>query len=382
MKKNVTMTTIFRANFVATCLLLIATQAASADTKLLKYDDGSQEDKRSMTGSGHAVRFECPDGKKWYVTGIRVHSSRYGTAQAPNEDFQIVIASDDLSRRAKINKPYSLFEPGKEKWVRVNFDPVEVQGVFHVAVFFNPTRSKGVYVGIDSDAKPTHSSILLADDPGSKQSDLEGEWMIRAYVANKVDGEARLLLGDADRAEKLVKDEVSRDAKVLGDAKSLTLKQDNGPTEEQMNIRGALYTVQFDTPKNVEAFVWQVQLYASQFGGQHDSEAVSGDVYILDENRKIITRTTFPYSLATQQKQWISVPTLPTKVQGKFYVSVDTHGTKYKGLYMGYADGNQQQFASTDARTDDHVLPEEWSKKFDNMQWLLRVKIADRPVVY
>ncbi len=365
-----------------TFLLMIAAHVAAADIKLLKHDDGSQESKRSMAGSGQAVRFECPDGQKWYVTGIRIHGSRYGTAQAPNEDFKIVIASDDLSQRVEISKPYSLFDRGREKWVRINFDPVEVQGPFHAAVFFNPTRTKGVYVGIDSDAKPTHSSILLASDPGNKDSDLEGDWMIQAYVTDEVDGEVRKLMSDEARAGRRVQEEASRDAKLLGDAKSLTLKHDDGPTEDKMNIQGALYSVQFETPKNVEGFVWQVQMYASQFGAQHDSEAVSGDIYILDENRKILSRSTFPYSRATQEAQWISVPTLPTKVQGKFYVSVDAHGTKYKGLYLRYLDAEQQQVASTDARTGMQVQPADWSEKFDHMQWLLRVKIADRPVVY
>ncbi len=367
---------------LTTFLLMIAAQVASAEIKLLKHDDGSQDSKRSMTGAGHAVRFECPDGKKWYVTGIRLHGSRYGTAQPPNEDFKIVIASDDLSQRVEINKPYSLFERGKEKWVRISFDPVEVRGAFQAAVFFNPTRTKGVYVGIDSDAKPTHSSILLASDPSSKDSDLKGDWMIRAYVSNEVEGEARKLLNEEARAGQLVQEEASRDAKLLGDAKSLTLQHDDGPTEDKMNIQGALYSVQFETPNNVEAYVWQVQMYASQFGGRHDSEAVSGDIYILDENRKILSRSTFPYSRATQEERWISVPTLPTKVQGKFYVSVDSHGTKYKGLYLGYVDDKQQQVASTDTRTGMKVEPFEGSTKFKHMQWLLRVKVADRPVVY
>lgn len=376
------MCNLLRTTCVVATLLLVVAQEAAADKKLLKHDDGSPEGKRSMTGAGHAVQFECPDSGKWYVTGIRLHGARYGTAQAPSEDFLIVIASGDLSQRVEIKKPYSLFERGKEKWVRVNFDPVEVEGAFHAAVFFNPTRTRGVFVGIDKNANPTHSSILLANDPGSKQSDLEGDWMIRAYVANEVDGDVQKLQGDQARAATQMAEEAQRDAEVLGDAKSLTLKHDDGPTEERMNIQGALYTMEFETPKNVEAYVWQVQMYASQFGGQHDAEAVSGDVYILDANRQIVTRTTFPYSQATQQSQWVSIPTLPTKVQGKFYVSVDTHGGKSKGLYVGYADGNPQKVGSTDARTGDKIEPAEWSQKYEHMQWLLRVKVADRPVVY
>jgi hypothetical protein len=354
----------------------------AAETTILKHDDGSQENKRSITGAGHAVRFECPDGEKWYVSALSVHGSRYGTPQAPDEDFQVVVASEDLTQRREIKKPYSLFKRGPEDWVKFDIEPVEVQGVFYVAVFFNPTRTKGVYVGIDSQASPTHSSIVLAADPGKKHSDLQGDWMIRAFVSKESSGQALPLLDDKARTERQQRDEAERDAAILGNARSVLLKQDRGPMDDHMNIQGALYTVAFDTPQQVEGYVWQVQIFASQFGGQHDSNAVSGDAYILDENRRVVTRTTFPYSVATQQKQWISIPMLPTRVKGKFYVSIDAHGTQFKGLYMGYEKGNESHVASTDELQDDHVRPADWSKKFDHMQWLIRAKIADRPVVY
>ncbi|MEN1678732.1 MAG: hypothetical protein AAGJ46_04015 [Planctomycetota bacterium] len=352
-----------------------------AKTHLLKHDDGEQDSKRSISGAGHAVRFECPGEGPWRLTGIRLHASRYGTSRAPNEDFQIVIASDDFDRRIEINKPYSLFERGKEKWVRIPLDPVEVSGAFQVAVFFNPTRTKGVYVGIDGDANPSHSATITADAPETP-SVVEGDWMIQAYLSDDTAGDARKLLSQSDRQTARQEDEAARDAKVLGAARSLTLKHDAGATAEKMNIQGALYTVRFDTPKNVEAYVWQVKLYASQFGGQHDSEAVSGDVYILDQDRRIISRTTFPYSVATQQEAWIEIPTLPTRVQGRFYVSVDAHGGKRKGLYLHYKDEAGQELATTDARAGDRIEPAEWSQKFSNMQWLIRVKVADRPVAY
>jgi hypothetical protein len=335
-----------------------------------------------MTGGGHAVRFECPDGEKWYLQAVAIHGSRYGAAKAPAEDFQVVVANDILTQRREFKMPYSLFKRGKEEWVKFDVEPVEVQGAFHVAVFFNPTSTKGVYVGIDTNASPTHSSIVLASAPGKKDSDLEGDWMIRAYVTKEHEGEVVTLLDDSARAEQEKQAETARDAKILGEARSLTLQQDSGPTDEQMNIQGALYTVGFDTPQDVEGYVWQVQIYASQFGGKHDSEAVSGDVYVLDENHQIITRTTFPYSLATQQKEWIAIPTLPTKVKGKFYVSVDAHGAQFKGLYMGYQDNPKEHAASTDQRQDNHVQTAEWSEKFKHMQWLIRAKLADRPVVY
>jgi len=371
-----------RRTLMVLSLFALAQPVAAQQYTLLKHDDGTQEDKRSMTGGGHAVAFECPDEEKWYVNAVSIRGARYGTPQPPDEDFQVVIANQDLSERLEFKRPYALFNRGAEKWVKVDIEPAEVQGTFHVAAFFNPTRTMGVYVGIDTDSSPTHSAILLASAPDKKQSDLQGDWMIRAFVTKEIDGEAKSLLNATARAEQMQEDEAARDAAILGDARSLTLKQDMGPMDDHLNIRGALYTLAFETPENVEGYLWEVQIFASQFGGRHDSEAVSGDVYVLDENRRIISRTTFPYSLTAQAKQWVSIPTLATKVQGKFYVSIDTHGTSTKGIYMGYQDGNQQSIATTDELKDNHVQTADWSKKFENMQWLIRAKIADRPVVY
>ena len=173
-----------------------------------------------------------------------------------------------------------------------------------------------------------------------------------------------------------------KDKEMLGEARSIKLQNDTGETKDHLNVGGAIYTMEFETPKKVEAFVWQVQIYASQFGTKHDSEAVNGDVYILDKDRKIISRTSFPYSVATQKKAWISIPTLPTAVKGKFYVSINTHGGRFKGFYMGYVDGNKERKASTDAFVKDKIVSEEWSKKFAKKQWLIRADIADRPIVY
>ena len=362
--------------------LVIAQTALAAGTTILKHDDGSQEDKRSMTGGGHAVRFECPDKEKWYVKAVSVYGSRYGSPKAPEEDFRVMVASEDLASRQEMGRPYKLFERGKEKWVRVNVEPVEVVGTFQVAVFFNPSKTKGIYVGIDTDSVSANSTSLSAMSPEEEPSDLEGEWMIRVYLAKEVKGEAKTLLDAASRAEEKTKEEAARDATILGDARSLTLKHDTGAMDDHMNIQGGFYTMEFETPKDVEGYVWEVQAYASQFGGQHDSEAVCSDVYILDKDRRVITRTTFPYSVATQEKQWIKIPTLPTKVKGKFYVSIDTHCTSHKGLYMGYQDGNPKKVGSTGELIDGQVLTKDWSERFAHMQWMIRAKIADRPVVY
>ena len=104
---------------VMSLLVVLASAGIAREKATLRYDDGSQDSKRSMAGGGHAVRFECPDGEKWYLEAIAVYGSRYGTAKAPEEDFQVVVASDDLSQRLEFDKPYKLFRRREPEWVRI-----------------------------------------------------------------------------------------------------------------------------------------------------------------------------------------------------------------------------------------------------------------------
>jgi hypothetical protein len=91
-------------------------------------------------------------------------------------------------------------------------------------------------VGIDTDSSPTHSAIILASDTDKKQSDLQGDWMIRAYVTKEVAGEAKSLSDAAARAEQKQQDEAARDAAILGEARSLALKQDTGPMDTDFSF--------------------------------------------------------------------------------------------------------------------------------------------------
>ena len=361
--------------------ILMATCVFAEDTVWLKHDDGTQESKRSMSGGGHTIEFECPDAESWYLTEIAIYGSRYGASRPPREKFDIIIANQDASNSIKTKKPYSLFERGAETWVKFKVPTIEVPKTFRVSAFFNPTRAKGVYVGIDESAR-SNSFVATpgASGPGKPLS--EGGWMIQAYVTKNKPAGAKSLLSRQEQLSIEEENEASDEKELLGDARSITLKHDTDDKSDVLNIQGALYTVEFETPRNVEAYVWQVQLNASQFGGSHDSEAVNGDVYILNEDRKIISRTSFPYSLATQDKRWFSIPTLPTRVKGRFFVSVDAHGTRTKGLYMSYQETGEPDNASTDEIDEDEVKPANWSSRFEGKRWLIRAKIADRPVVY
>jgi hypothetical protein len=166
---------------------------ASADTNdaakkkptLLSYGDGKAEGKKSFGGSGHMIRFELPEGVT-SVRGLRIHGSRYGTAQAPDEDFEITFLSDDREEILDTQTaPYRLFKRGKEAWVRVMFDKeVELPEKFWVALNFNPHQTKGVYLSYDTSTKGEYSRAgLPGDDDEPKETDFGGDWMVQVMLA-------------------------------------------------------------------------------------------------------------------------------------------------------------------------------------------------------
>ena len=86
--------------------------------RVLKYGDGKADGKKSFGGSGQMIRFELPPGVN-EIRGIRIHGSRYGFPQAPQEDFEITFLNDELNETLHTEAaPYHLFKRGKEQWVR------------------------------------------------------------------------------------------------------------------------------------------------------------------------------------------------------------------------------------------------------------------------
>jgi beta-lactamase regulating signal transducer with metallopeptidase domain len=152
---------------------------------LLSYGDGKADGKKSYGGGGHMIRFEMPEGVT-NVRGLRIHGSRYGMPQAPDEDFEITFLSDDreeiLDSQAA---PYRLFKRGKEAWVRVMFDKeVELPEKFWVALNFNAHQTKGVYLSYDTSTKGEYSRAgLPGDEEEPKETDFGGDWMVQVMLA-------------------------------------------------------------------------------------------------------------------------------------------------------------------------------------------------------
>lgn len=144
----------------------------------LAHDDGTAAGKKSIAGGGHAVRFEVT-GDTFYLTAVRIHGSRYGTPQAPNEDFHVWLCDAEMKAIADYPLPYSLFDRGEARWVTLRIPPTNVPSKFIVCVGFNPTATKGVFVSRDAASGGNSLSGLPGGGAGQFG---EGDWLIRAVV--------------------------------------------------------------------------------------------------------------------------------------------------------------------------------------------------------
>ncbi len=149
---------------------------------LLKYGDGKPDGKKSIGGTGEMIHFELPNTQQ-KVKALRIHASRYGTPQPPDEDIDITFVSDDETEIIDSQTvPYARFRRGENRWVTLKFaEPVEVPAKFWVIFDFGAERTKGVYVSYDTDTGGKHSRIGL---PGadSREVDFGGDWMVQLML--------------------------------------------------------------------------------------------------------------------------------------------------------------------------------------------------------
>ncbi len=153
----------------------------------LKHDDGTREGQGSIAGSGHAVFFTRPPGE-WYMDKAQIFGSRYGYPTPPDEDFVVYLTDADMNVIAEARAPYARFERGDWRWVFVDLPRVPAPDEFALCVSFDPTRTKGVYVGYDEGVAESHSKRAL---PGSHLEDVKGtfDWMIRLVLTSEPSGE-------------------------------------------------------------------------------------------------------------------------------------------------------------------------------------------------
>jgi hypothetical protein len=163
-----------------------APPATSSDRSFVRvgHTDNSADGRRSIAGSGHAVRMARPAEAK-YLLAVELYASRYGYAEPPDEDFHLYILNDDQQLIAAVPFPYATIERGEMRWYTLRVPAIEVPDHFYIALSFNPHRTKGVYVGFDERANPANPSHSFIGRPtvGIQPVGQRIEWMIRAVLS-------------------------------------------------------------------------------------------------------------------------------------------------------------------------------------------------------
>jgi RNA polymerase sigma factor (sigma-70 family) len=162
-----------------------AVESSAADEGMLKYGDERADGKQSFGGSGEMIEFSSPS-ESAKVAGLRIHGSRYGLPQPPEENFLIYFLSHDLKRILHTEMaPYSLFERGPERWIEVTFErTIDLPKTFWVALDFRANQRKGVYVSFDASTGGKHSRVGLPGIPAAEPR-FGGDWMIEAILAKR-----------------------------------------------------------------------------------------------------------------------------------------------------------------------------------------------------
>jgi beta-lactamase regulating signal transducer with metallopeptidase domain/tetratricopeptide (TPR) repeat protein len=152
----------------------------------LSNDDGSSAGKRSIAGSGHAVRFEAPSDE-CTLKAVRIYGSRYGEVQAPKEDFHIWLCDNNFKVIEDFPFPYNKFKRGNPTWVLLSVKPTKLPKQFIICAGFDPHQTKGVYVHYDAQSSG-NSFVAL---PGGEMTPFkDGDWMIRAVLADSAGDES------------------------------------------------------------------------------------------------------------------------------------------------------------------------------------------------
>lgn len=282
--------------------------AHAARPVVLSHDDGKQDDKRSLGGDGHAVRFERPS-EKYAVTAIRLFGSRYGGQYDPFlEVAKVSICDPSLKPIASAVLALEEFTVGTPKWVEVQLQPVFPPESFFVHVDFFATRTKGVYLGIDTDSSG-HSITGTLGKPGSAFT--QGDWMIRVVGTTRL---KRVLTLDPSSKKEL--------------------SYDDGQPDSKRSMAGAGHAIQFTAPRG-ESYLGAVSIHGSLYGGNYDPGRTLFNVFVCDSRMRPLSRSAHPYALFTRgEERWVTVDVPPVRLKGKFFVLVSFNPTQTRGIFV------------------------------------------------
>jgi|GEM_PF-1709295 len=329
----------------------------SSGIVVLREDDGLMKGRKSIAGSGHFVKFQCPPGK-WYLTAVEIYGSRYGYPQAPQEDWTFAVCGTDFKTVRAIRKPYSIFERASERWNKVDLPPLalpsyaegETPKDFWVNVAFNPEQTKGVYLGYDAG---TNGNTLVAGLPDQRPEALpdRGNWMVRLDITQTPPDEVSPQLG------KWLKPPVE-------------LANDDGKSNGQKSYGGAGPAVHFEGVSRgatLEGF----SIYGSMYGGGFNPADTYADYQVTDDAGKVILAGRFAYSLFGGSARWVDVHTEKVEVPQSFWVLVDPHAAQRKGIYFHYDTDAKTAWSKVGTKFDDLNAPEK------RWEWMIRAYVRE-----
>ena len=326
--------------------------------KILKYGEGKMAGKRSLGGSGHFVRFTPPEGT-WYLVAVQVFGSRYGYPKPPKEDFTITVCDDDFKTTAYINKPYSTFKKGKERWVPIAVAPLELPAAFWINLNFSPRGTKGVYVGYDDTADECFSKTGLPDK--TPRDIAEGyNWMVRLTIADTPPARVTKAMGEWKQ---------TASASAITGEGLIELKRDDGKSDGKKSIGGAGPAIRFEGAPS-GAVLTGLRVYGSRYGRGYDPKKTNAAYYIFDDDGDILIKGEFPYALFSYQEKWVDIPVEQTDVPPSFSVLINPDPTQYKGIYFHY-DSDVQT-----AHSKYGVTPAELNNLRGKWDWMIRAVVA------
>ncbi len=400
---------------------------------VLSHVGDSKDGMVSFTDSGFAVAFQRPADMK-SVVAVKLFAARYGTPEAPNEDFHVYLLDENKKVLEQVSIPYRkiarMERENELQWYTLEIPAIEVPEKFFVALWFNAEQTKGVYMGIkkkndaekhsyvglpdkgyiqqdsqewmiravvssESGSKPTHPKVTTYEDekaadtesaealPTRTWNDATGAFSVEAQFAGVENGKVLLKKADGkiarvplDRLSKEDRDFVAEQADAKPSAatpdanKVQELSHDNGKMAGKSSINGGGHAVRFKVDGD-SSCVTSVSLHGSRYGEARPPKE-SFQIWICDVNFKPIATFRFPYSSYTRENPaWKTFRIRPTRVPPEFIVCFGFNPHQTKGVYVSF-DDRPSETSSIGVPGENPPQP------FAKGNWMIRCKVEKR----
>lgn len=301
----------------------------------LHHDTGIRTGMESINGSGHAVQFTRPAGAS-YVEAVQIFASRYGSQVAPAEDFHLYVLNDQQQVLADVPFPYAMVERGDMKWYTLRTPSIEVPDKFHVALAFNPHRTKGIYLAFtETNDAACHSLIGLPGD--GFESWKPCEWMVRVSLTaepTKEKGLQRL----ADWKPVVAPDPFAGCRMAAFGGERSEDKQSYGGRGPAIRFKPTELLT--DLRPNEPVRLKGIRLSASRYGGGYPPEQTFLRVLVLDGQGATLGEGVFASALFGNRAKWVDLvfenPIAIASPAEELTVAFDPSATQTKGIYFHF----------------------------------------------